>query len=38
MNARDALGIPHATELRLRSDRGDDATATYLLQDWMERL
>ena len=38
MKARDALGIPHATEFRLRSDRGDDATAAYLLQNWMERL
>jgi hypothetical protein len=38
MKARDVLGIPHATEFRLRSDRGDDATAAYLLQNWMERL
>jgi hypothetical protein len=38
MKARDALGVPHATEFRLRSDRSDDATAAYLLQSWMERL
>jgi hypothetical protein len=38
MKARDGLGIPHATEFRLRPDRGDDATAAYLLQNWMERL
>ena len=38
MKARDALGIPHTTEFRLRSDRDDDATAAYLLQNWMGRL
>jgi hypothetical protein len=38
MRARDALGIPHANQFRLRSDRGDDATAAYLLQDWMQHL
>jgi hypothetical protein len=38
MKFRDALGIPHATEFKLRSDRDDDATAAYLLQNWMERL
>lgn len=38
MMARDALGIPHATEFRLHPDRGDDDTAAYLLQNWMERL
>jgi hypothetical protein len=29
VRARDALGTPHATECRLRSDCGDDATAAY---------
>lgn len=38
MKGRDALGIAHAREFRLRSDRGDDATAAYVLQNWMERL
>jgi hypothetical protein len=38
MRARDGLGAPHANEFRLRSDRGDDATAAYLLQNWMEHL
>lgn len=38
MKARDALDVAHAAEFRLRSDRGDDATAAYLLQHWMERL
>ena len=26
------------SEVRLRADRGDDATAAYLLQNWMRRL
>ena len=38
MRARDALGIPHANQFRLRSDRSDDATAAYLLQNWMQHL
>ena len=38
MKSRDALGIPYATEFKLRSDRDDDATAAYILQNWMERL
>ena len=38
LTARDALGVARATEFTLRSDRGDDATAAYLLQNWMERL
>jgi hypothetical protein len=38
MRARDALGIPHATEFRLRFHCGDDATAAYLLQNWMQHL
>lgn len=38
MKSLDALGIPHATEFRLRPDRDDNATAAYLLQNWMERL
>jgi hypothetical protein len=31
-------GGSHATEVRLRPDRGDDATAAYVLQNWMQRL
>ena len=31
-------GGAHATEVRLRPDRGDDATAAYVLQNWMQRL
>jgi hypothetical protein len=38
VRARDALGIPHATEFRLRSDCDDDATAAYVLQNWMQHL
>ena len=38
MHARDAMGIPHANQFRLRSDCGDDATAAYLLQNWMQHL
>jgi hypothetical protein len=38
MRARDALGVPHATDFQLRSDRDDDATAAYLLQNWMQHL
>lgn len=38
MKARDGLGLARATEFRLHSERGDDATAAYLLRDWMERL
>lgn len=38
MRARDAQGISHANQFRLRSDRSDDATAAYLLQNWMQHL
>ena len=38
MRARDAVGVPRATDFRLRSDRDDDATAAYVLQDWMQHL
>ena len=31
-------GGAHATEVRLQPDRGDDATAAYMLQNWMQRL
>jgi hypothetical protein len=37
-SARDALGISRETEIRLCSERDDDATAAYLLQNWMEHL
>jgi hypothetical protein len=38
MHARDAMGIPHANQFRLRPDRSDDAAAAYLLQNWMQHL
>ena len=38
VHARDAGGVSCASEVRLRPDRGDDATAAYLLQNWMQRL
>jgi hypothetical protein len=38
MEARDGRGVPHATGFRLCPERGDDATAAYLLQNWMEHL
>ena len=38
VQARDALGVSHDVEVRLRPDRSDDATAAYVLQDWMQRL
>lgn len=38
IQARDAGGVPHASEIRLRPDRHDDATAAYILQNWMQRL
>jgi hypothetical protein len=34
----DSGGVARATEIRLRPDRDDDATAAYVLRDWMERL
>ena len=38
VQACDALGVSHAVEVRLRPDRSDDATAAYVLQNWMQRL
>ena len=38
IQARDAGGVPLAAEIRLRPDRDDDATAAYILQNWMQRL
>lgn len=38
VRARDADGASHSSEVRLRPDRGDDATAAYVLQNWMQRL
>lgn len=38
IHARHSGGLAHATEIRLRRDRGDDATAAYVLRDWMQRL
>jgi hypothetical protein len=37
-HGRDAGGVPHVSEIRLRPDRDDAATAAYLLQNWMQRL
>lgn len=38
MRSRDAVGIAYATDFLLRRDRDDDATAAYLLQNWMQHL
>lgn len=38
VHARDADGVAHVSEVRLRPDRGDDATAAYVVQNWMQRL
>ena len=38
VHARDARGVTHARDVRLRADRDDEATAAYLLQDWMQHL
>ena len=38
VQARGADGVSHASDVRLRADRSDDATAAYLLQDWMQHL
>lgn len=38
IQARDAGGVPHASDIGLRPDRDDDATAAYILQNWMQHL
>jgi hypothetical protein len=38
IHGRHSGGVAHATEIRLRPDRDDDATAAYVLRDWMQRL
>ena len=38
IHACDSDGVPHASQIRLHPDRSDDATAAYLLQNWMQRL
>lgn len=38
IHGRHSGGFAHATEIRLRPDRADDATAAYVLRDWMQRL
>lgn len=38
VQGRDALGVSHDVEVRLRPDRSDDATAAYVLQNWMQHL
>ena len=38
IRGRDSGGVAHATEVRLRPDRDNDATAAYLMQNWMQRL
>ena len=38
VQACDALGVSHDVEVRLRPDRSDDATAAYVVQNWMQRL
>jgi hypothetical protein len=38
VHAHDSGGVARATDIRLSPDRDDDATAAYVLRDWMERL
>jgi hypothetical protein len=38
IHGRDSGGVARATEIRLSADRDDDATAAYVLRDWMQRL
>lgn len=38
IRGRDSAGAAHATEVRLRPDRDNDATAAYLMQNWMQHL
>ena len=38
LQVRTVDGVSCSSEVRLRSDRSDDATAAYLLQNWMQRL
>jgi hypothetical protein len=38
VDARHAGGVSHSWQVRLLPDRSDDATASYLLQHWMQRL
>jgi hypothetical protein len=38
IHARDARGVTHAADVRLRADRDDRTTAAYFLQDWMQHL
>ena len=38
VHARDALGALYETNFRLCPDRDDEATAAYLLQNWMQNL
>ncbi len=36
--ARNADGVSHSFEVRLRPDRGNDGTAAYVVQNWMQSL
>jgi hypothetical protein len=38
IHGRDSGEVAYATEIRLRPDRDDDATAAYVLREWMQRL
>ena len=38
VQVRAADCVSYSSEVRLRADRGDDATAAYLVQNWMQRL
>lgn len=38
IETRNGDGAPQTSEIRLRPDRDDQATAAYLLQNWMQRL
>ena len=37
-DGRDSSGGRHVREFRLRPDRDDDATAAYLMHNWMQHL
>jgi|ERR1041384_34040 hypothetical protein len=38
VRASGTAGISYPSEVRLRPDRDDDATAAYVLQNWMQHL
>jgi hypothetical protein len=38
IHGRHSDGFAHTAEIRLQPNRSDDATAAYVLRDWMQRL